>query len=59
MKHPLVGENLRFNSWVELCEYAMDIAEDEAKRRLNNELVNLICAISDELIESAEECEVN
>jgi hypothetical protein len=35
----------------------MDIAEDEAKQRLNETLMHLICGISDEIIATAEEYE--
>lgn len=35
----------------------MDLAEDEAKRRLNNLLVQTISDISDEMIATAEEYE--
>lgn len=40
-----------------LCEYVMDIAEQEAKKRLNDYLIKLICEISDEIIVTAEEYE--
>lgn len=35
----------------------MDLAEDEAKRRLNNVLVQTISDIADEMMETAEEYE--
>ena len=53
--HPLIGSNNIFYSWRALCENALEIAEDEAKRRLNYELVALTIQISDEIIATAEE----
>lgn len=35
----------------------MEVAEDEAKKRLNDDLLKLMCNISDEIIETAEEYE--
>jgi|GEM_PF-3538039 len=40
-----------------LCELTMDLAEDEAKRRLNTLLVQTISDIADEMMETAEEYE--
>jgi hypothetical protein len=40
-----------------LCEAVMEIAEDEAKKRLNGIIVDLITTIADEIIETAEEYE--
>lgn len=55
--HPLVGKNVRFDSWMALCEYVLEIAEEEAKNRMQGLLMELICKLSDEIIESAIECE--
>lgn len=40
-----------------LCEYVTDIAEDIAKQKLNDDLVALICKLSDEIVATAEEYE--
>jgi len=40
-----------------LCEYVLEIAEEEAKNRMQGLLMELICKLSDEIIESAIECE--
>jgi hypothetical protein len=40
-----------------LCELTMDLAEDEAKRRLNHLFVQTISDIADEMMETAEEYE--
>lgn len=40
-----------------LCEYVLEVAEEEAKRQLQGKLMELICVLSDEIIESAIECE--
>lgn len=55
--HPLIGKNVRFDSWETLCEYVLDTAEEEAKRQLQVQLMELICVLSDEIIETAVECE--
>jgi len=55
--HPLYGSENIFNSWLSLCEYTMDLAEEEAKRRLTEQLVDLINVIADEMIATAEEYE--
>lgn len=53
----MISNSLHFDSWMTLCEYVMDIAEQEAKKRLNDYLIKLICEISDEIIVTAEEYE--
>lgn len=55
--HPLYGSDNVFDSWMTLCELTMDLAEDEAKRRLNTLLVQTISDIADEMMETAEEYE--
>ena len=55
--HPLYGSDNIFDSWMTLCEFTMDLAEDEAKRRLNDVLIKMISDISDEMIATAEEYE--
>jgi hypothetical protein len=55
--HPLIGSDNIFDSWMTLCEAVMEIAEDEAKKRLNGAIVDLITTIADEIIETAEEYE--
>ena len=57
VSHPLYGTDTVFDSWMTLCELTMDIAEDEAKRRLNTVLVETISAIADEMMSTAEECD--
>lgn len=57
VNHPLMGMNCHFDSWVSLCEQALEVAEDEAKRQLNETLMELICKISDEIVACAQECE--
>jgi hypothetical protein len=57
LKHPLIGSQLHFDSWLILCEYVMDIAEKVAQERLAETIDALICSISDEIIETAEEYE--
>lgn len=55
--HPLYGSDNIFDSWMTLCEVTMDIAEDEAKNRLNDMIVAMITNIADEMIATAEEYE--
>lgn len=57
LNHHLIPENCRFDSWMALCEYVTDIAEDIAKKQLNDDLVALICKLSDEIVATAEEYE--
>jgi len=55
--HCLYGSDNVFDSWMSLCELTMDLAEDEAKRRLNTLLVQTITEIADEMMATAEEYE--
>lgn len=55
--HPLYGSDNTFDSWMTLCEFTMELAEDEAKRRLNRVLMEMISDIADEMMETAEEYE--
>ncbi len=57
LNHHLVGETHPFDSWMTLCEYVLDIAEEEARKILNTNLDELICKISDEIMSTAEEYE--
>lgn len=40
-----------------LCEYVMEVSEEEARKRINDDLLQLICDISDEIIATAAECD--
>jgi truncated hemoglobin YjbI len=51
----LYGSDNIFDSWLSLCEDTMDIAEEEAKRRLTEQLVGLINTIADEMIATVQE----
>lgn len=53
--HLLYGKENVFDSWMSLCEYTMDVAEEEAKRQLTEKLVELMNKIADEMIATAEE----
>jgi hypothetical protein len=53
--HPLYGSEVIFDSWTTLCEHTMDLAEDEAKRQLMDELIARTGLIADEMVKSAEE----
>lgn len=44
-----------FDSWMEACEITMDLAEEEAMKRLTPTLQKLTEKISDEMIETVEE----
>lgn len=55
--HPTNGETVHFDSWMTLCEYALDVAEAEAQRRLTERMMQLTSEIADEIMLSAEECE--
>lgn len=57
LNHPLIPKTCHFDSWMTLCEYVMEVAEKEAKKRLIDGLNDVICCISDEIIETAEEYE--
>ncbi len=53
--HPLYGSDVIFDSWTTLCEYTMDLAEDEAKRQLVDELIRRTEIIADEMMSTAAE----
>ena len=55
--HHLIGKSVRFDSWTTLCEYVLEVAEKEAKEQLEERLMHLICTISDEIIDTAIECQ--
>lgn len=59
VKHPLIQESLRFETWISLCDFAMEVAEREAEKQLNEQIMSLIFKISDEIIDTAYECEKN
>ena len=40
-----------------LCEYSLELAEEEAKKRLSEALMKLTIEICDEMMETAEEYE--
>jgi hypothetical protein len=42
-----------------LCEYVMEVAEEQAKKLLHETLVHHICRLSDEIIATAEEIDIN
>jgi hypothetical protein len=42
-----------------LCEHVMEVAETEAKKLLHATLVQTICKLSDEMIATAEEIDIN
>lgn len=46
-----------FDSWLVLCEHVLEIAEEEAERRLLPQKLQLIEQIADEIIETAGEYE--
>lgn len=55
--HPLVGSDNHFDSWMTMCEWAVEIAEQEAIKQLNGQLHDLTVKLSDELVASAVEYE--
>ena len=58
LTHALIPEkDSHFDSWLMLCEYCVDVAEEEAHRRLYAATATLISDISDEIIATAEECD--
>jgi len=57
LNHSLIPTKYRFDSWVSLCEYVMDVAEEEAELLLKQAHIELIGQISDEIIATAEECQ--
>lgn len=57
MTHPLIGAHLRFDSWSTLCEYVMEVAEEEAKKELRTQLIQRMSDMADEMIATAEEYE--
>lgn len=55
VNHPGYGSEVIFDSWMTLCEHTMELAEDEAKRQLMDELIRRTELIADEMIATAEE----
>ena len=55
--HPLYGSSREFDSWMELSEVTVELAELEARRLLNEEFEALVHKIADEMIDTAEEYE--
>jgi len=58
LSHPLISENHRFDSWMTLCEFVVELAEIEAQRRLTPQLLELTSDIADEIIATVEELEL-
>lgn len=55
VRHPLLKMNCHFDCWWDLCEYVVYVAEEEAKKRMYQQLADLIKEISSEIIDSVEE----
>lgn len=49
------GECLRFDSWVELCETALELGQQKALQELAGEIEERMCHYSDMMIDSAKE----
>lgn len=59
LHHPLIPKTSHFDSWMVLCEHVMEVAEEQAKKLLHATLVQTICKLSDEMIATAEEIDLN
>lgn len=57
MEHPFYGEDTIYDSWMVLCETTLEIAEEQAKNKLINQLRDLTSSIADEMIATVEEYE--
>ena len=57
ISHPLIGDNVVFSSWVELCESCVDAAIEEATESLQSEIMRLADKIADEILRCVEEIE--
>ena len=51
--HRLYGSDTMFESWLELCEATIELAEDAVHRTIKEQ----ICRLSDEMLNTAEEYE--
>lgn len=49
--HLLYGDKKEYQSWIKLVDETLEIAEEEAKKRLMSQLVDLTMKISDEMLE--------
>ena len=57
-RHPLFGDKEFFSDYETLVDTAIDIASDEAQLRLRNNLKSLVIEISNEMIDSVKEIEI-
>lgn len=57
IKHPLAGPNEHFDSWMCVCERAVELAEAEASTRLYQQFEDLVIQISDQIMSTVEEYE--
>ena len=55
--HPLYGSDTDHDNFMSLCELTVDIAIDEARRRLEPQFDQLVDDISDEMLATATEYE--
>lgn len=55
LTHPLIGKDCRFDTWLSLVNHVVDVAENEAKNKLYDQLIKLTTEISDEILETFEE----
>lgn len=53
--HPAYGSDRLFDDWATLCRVTMDLAEEATKKRLDDIFNELMCKLSDEMIETAYE----
>ena len=50
--HHLYGDSYTYDSWIKLVDDTLKIAEEEAKKRLMSDLIELTMKISDEMLDS-------
>ena len=55
--HPIYGKKRIYSNWVELCEDTLDLAQGEVEKTLEATFKESVCALADEMIETAEEYE--
>jgi len=55
VKHPLIGKDCRFKTWLELVQHVVEVSENEAKNQLYDQFMKVALTISDEILETIEE----
>ncbi len=50
-----MDSSVEYDSWMTLCEHVLDVATEQAQKKVHETLVDAIGKLADEIIETTEE----